>query len=209
MTTLPASDHSLLVRFGDEISPEIHRQVRDFVRAFRASWVRNVHPAYATVLISFDPLRATHAEVEAAARAVAGAAPEAASRLVEIPVQYGGEFGPDLVDVAAINGLTPEQVIEIHTSVEYLVYFLGFSPGFPYLGGMPEQIAAPRLPAPRKQVPAGSIAIGGKQAGIYPVTSPGGWRIIGRTDLELFRADRDPAALLEMGDRVRFVRRGA
>lgn len=206
MTTVAASDHSLLVRFGDEISLEAHRRVRNFVRAFRAPWVRNLHPAYSTVLISFDPLRATHAEVEEAARAVAGQAPEAASRLVEIPVRYGGEAGPDLDDVAELTGLSPERVIEIHTSVEYLVYFLGFSPGFPYLGGMREEIAAPRLAVPRKHVPAGSIAIGGRQTGIYPLASPGGWRIIGRTGLELFRADREPTALLAMGDRVRFVR---
>lgn len=209
MTTVPASDRSLLVRFGDEISPAIHRQVRDFVRAFRAPWVTNLHPAYATVLISFDPRRTTHAEMEAAAQAAAAATPETDARLVEIPVHYGGEDGPDLDDVARINNLTPEEVIAIHASVEYLVYFLGFSPGFPYLGGMREEIAAPRLAVPRKHVRAGSVAIGGRQTGIYPLASPGGWRIIGRTDLELFRADRRPAALLEMGDRVRFVRRGA
>lgn len=206
MTTVPASDHSLLVRFGDEISPDTHRRVRDFVRAFRAPWLRNLHPAYSTVLISFDPLRATHAEVEAAARAAAGSAPAAPSRLIEIPVRYGGEFGPDLNDVAEHNQLTQEEVIDLHTSADYLVYFLGFSPGFPYLGGMDPRIATPRLPSPRKLVPAGSIAIGGSQTGIYPVASPGGWRLIGRTDLELFRAGRQPPTLLEMGDRVRFVR---
>ena len=206
-TILPASDHSLLVRFGDEISLETHRRVRNFVRSFHASGVRNLHPAYASVLISFDPLRTTHDELRAAiAAAEAAAAPEPESRLVEIPVRYGGEFGPDLDDVAALNGLTPERVIEIHSSLEYLVYFLGFSPGFPYLGGMDQSIAAPRLSAPRKLVPAGSVAIGGSQTGIYPVASPGGWRIIGRTPLELFRADREPLSLIEMGDRVRFVR---
>lgn len=209
MTTVPASDRCLLVRFGAEISPAIHRQVRDFVRAFRAPWVTNLHPAYATVLITFDPRRTTHAEIEEAARAAAAATPQTGARLVEIPVRYGGEDGPDLDDVARINHLTPESVIAMHTSVEYLVYFLGFSPGFPYLGGMREEIAAPRLAVPRRHVPAGSVAIGGRQTGIYPVASPGGWRIIGRTELELFRADRQSAALLEMGDRVRFVRCGA
>jgi KipI family sensor histidine kinase inhibitor len=208
MTTIvPASDHSLLVRFGDQISIETHGRVRSFMRWFRAPGVRNLHPAYSSVLISFDPLRTTHEELAALAREAAGDAPAPAARLVEIPVCYGGELGPDLADVARLNGLTPERVIEIHSSAEYLVYFLGFSPGFPYLGGLPAAIATPRLDAPRTLVPAGSVAIGGNQAGVYPVASPGGWRIIGRTPLELFRADREPPALLEMGDRVRFVER--
>jgi inhibitor of KinA len=206
MLTLPASDRSLLVRFGAEISPSVHRQVRAFLRAFRAPGVTNLHPAYASVLISFDPLRTTHAELEQAVHAAAAPAPETPARLIEIPVCYGGEFGPDLDDVAAHNHLTPSQVIDLHSSAEYLVYFLGFSPGFPYLGGMPEQLATPRLPSPRKHVPAGSVAIGGPQTGIYPLASPGGWRIIGRTDLELFDPDRRPPTLLETGDRVRFVR---
>lgn len=206
MLTLPASDRSLLVRFGDEISPEIHRQVRDLTHALRAPGVTNLHPAYASVLISFDPRLTTHAELEQAVRKAACAAPANPPRLIEVPVRYGGESGPDLDDVAAHNHLTPEEVIELHTSAEYLVYFLGFSPGFPYLGGMPEKIATPRLPSPRRHVPAGSVAIGGSQTGIYPLASPGGWRIIGRTDLELFRTDGKPPSLLETGDRVRFVR---
>jgi inhibitor of KinA len=210
MTIVPASDHSILVRFGDRISPEIHSLVRAFLRSFRAPGVRNLHPAYASVLISFDPLRTAQEEIEAAARRAAAEESVAPPpRRVEIPVRYGGEFGPDLEEVARLNGLRPERVIEIHTSAEYLVYFLGFSPGFPYLGGLPAEIATPRLAAPRKLVPAGSVAIGGTQAGIYPFASPGGWRIIGRTPLELFRADREPPALVEMGDRVRFVERGA
>jgi inhibitor of KinA len=210
MTIVPASDHSMLVRFGDRISPEIHARVRAFLRSFRAPGVRNLHPAYASVLISFDPSRTAPEEIaEAARRAAAEESVAPPSRLVEIPVRYGGEFGPDLDDVARLNGLTPERVVQIHSSAEYLVYFLGFSPGFPYLGGLPASIATPRLAAPRKLVPAGSVAIGGSHTGIYPFASPGGWRIIGRTSLELFRADRQPPALLEMGDQVRFVERGA
>jgi inhibitor of KinA len=207
MTTIvPASDRSLLVCFGEEITPEVHRRVRGFAGSFRAPGVSNLHPAYTSVLISFDPMRTTHAEMEAAVRKNAALdEPAADPRLIEIPVYYGGEFGPDLEDVAALTGLSAARVVEIHASAEYLVYFLGFSPGFPYLGGMPESIAAPRLAAPRKLVPAGSVAIGGRQTGIYPVASPGGWRLIGRTPLELFRADREPPAWLSMGDRVRFT----
>ncbi len=205
-TVVPASDHSLLVSFGDRITPEIHLRVRSFVHSFRAPGIRNLHPAYASVLVTFDPLSVTHEKLSAMVRATLAAnVPAPQTRLVEIPVCYGGDSGPDLADVARVNGLTPERVIKIHSSAEYMVYFVGFSPGFPYLGGLSESIATPRLETPRKLVPAGSVAIGGNQAGVYPTASPGGWRIIGRTPLELFRADRKPPALLEMGDRVRFV----
>ncbi len=128
-----------------------------------------------------------------------------AGRTVEIPVVYGGESGPDLEDVARYAGMAPERVVELHASAQYLVYFLGFSPGFPYLGGLPAALAVPRLEAPRTRVPAGSVAIGGGQTGIYPVESPGGWRIIGRTPLLMFDSRQDPPALLAMGDRLRFV----
>ena len=129
-----------------------------------------------------------------------------APRLVEIPVRYGREFGPDLEDVARHTGLTPERVIEMHSEAEYLVYFLGFAPGFSYLGGLPPELATPRLPAPRKRVPAGSVAIGGNQTGVYPIASPGGWRIIGHTNTKLFDPDAAEPVLLRMGDRLRFTR---
>lgn len=209
MRILPAGDRSLLVSFGSEISPEAHRRVmRLFAGLAGTPGVVNLHPAYASLLVDFDPLRTNAAEME---RALLRAAenlddvPLPAPRTVEVPVRYGGAEGPDLEEVARLAGRTPEEVIALHSGAEYTVYFLGFSPGFPYLGGMPEAIAAPRLPVPRRRVPAGSVAIGGLQTGIYPVASPGGWRIIGRTPLELFRADREPPALLAMGDRVRFI----
>jgi KipI family sensor histidine kinase inhibitor len=170
--------------------------------------VTNVHPAYASLLIDFDPLATSHAELERAAgelMAQAANAPLPEARMVEIPVTYGGEEGPDLEQVAALAGHTPDEVIGMHSSAEYTVYFLGFSPGFPYLGGMPEAIAVPRLETPRRKVPAGSVAIGGRQTGVYPMASPGGWRIIGRTTLRLFDPEADPPALLRMGDHVRFV----
>ena len=206
MERIRASDSSVLVVFGDEISPEIHRKVARFTRTFRADGVRNLHPGYCSVLVSFDPLRTDPAAIERAAAACeTEPAPDPDPPMIEIPVCYGGEFGPDLSDVAAHNLLNPGDVVTIHSSAEYLVYFLGFSPGFPYLGGMPESIATPRLPAPRTHVPAGSVAIGGSQTGIYPVASPGGWRIIGRTPLRLFDPAADPPALLQIGYRVRFV----
>lgn len=206
---LAASDDALLVRFGTEISVAHHRRVRSLTAALeRAALpaVRNLHPAYASLLIRFDPLRSDHAAIEAAVRGLLDAleAP-AAPRAIEIPVCYGGEFGPDLAAVAEHCRLEPQEVIARHSAPEYLVYFLGFSPGFPYLGGMDAALATPRLPAPRTRVPAGSVAIGGAQTGVYPVATPGGWRLIGRTPLRLFDSERPEPALVRMGDQVRFV----
>ena len=127
-----------------------------------------------------------------------------ASRVVEIPVCYGGQYGPDLAFVAQHNGLTEEEVIALHVSGEYYIYMLGFAPGFPYLGGLPERIAAPRHEVPRASVPAGSVGIAGNQTGIYPVSTPGGWQLIGCTPLVLFRPSENPPSLLLPGDTVRF-----
>ncbi|MFN7994509.1 MAG: 5-oxoprolinase subunit PxpB [Bryobacteraceae bacterium] len=204
-----AGDRSLLVIFGEAISPDSHRQVLRMTRCFsEIPAVTNVHPAYASVLVDFDPLRTTHDEIEERARYFlthADAAPLPEPRRIEIPVHYGGDDGPDLDEVARLAGRTPEEVIALHSGADYLVYFLGFSPGFPYLGGMPEEIAVPRLDTPRRRVPAGSVAIGGHQTGVYPLASPGGWRIIGRTPLHLFQPDANPPVLLQMGDHVTFV----
>jgi len=209
MRVVDASDRALLLVFDDRISLAAHRDVLRLTPLLRTvRGVTNVHPAYASILVDFDPRVIRHAGVEQAATEIfaqaAGAAfPE--PRTVEVPVLYGGENGPDLESVAALTGHTPDEVVAIHSGAGYLVYFLGFSPGFPYLGGLPESIAAPRLETPRKWVPAGSVAIGGRQTGVYPLASPGGWRIIGRTPLHLFDAAADPPALLQMGDHVRFV----
>src|SRR5262249_15708948 len=142
----------------------------------------------------------THAEIEALIRADPADTPLPPSREVEVPVIFDG---PDLDDVARHTGLTAARVVETFVAAEYLVYFVGFSTCFPYLGGLPPELATPRLSAPRKHVPAGSVAIGGAQAGVYPLPSPGGWRLIGRTSLRLFDPAGEPPALLRMGDRVR------
>jgi inhibitor of KinA len=209
MRVVDASDRSLLLVFDDRISLAAHWDVLRLTPLLRSvRGVTNVHPAYASILIDFDPRAIRHSGVERAAAeffAQTAAAPFPEPRTMEIPVVYGGEYGPDLEAVAALTGHTPDEVVAIHSSAEYLVYFLGFSPGFPYLGGMPESIAAPRLETPRRRVPAGSVAIGGRQTGVYPMASPGGWRIIGRTSLRLFAPDADPPVLLQMGDHVRFV----
>ena len=209
MTIRPASDRSLLLSFGDEISFDAHLAVARVTRRLQGvRGILNLHPAYTSVLVDFDPRFHSHAEVEALVRAwPASHADEAPPepRRVEIPVRYGGESGPDLGDVARHTGLTEERVVELHSAAEYLVYFVGFATCFPYLGGLPPELATPRLAAPRKQVPEGSVAIGGTQAGIYPLASPGGWRLIGRTHLKLFDPSASPPPLLRMGDRVRFV----
>ena len=130
---------------------------------------------------------------------------EPQSRLMTIPVIYGGEDGPDLANVALHSGLTEQQVVELHASVEYVVWFLGFQPGFPYLGGLPERLAMPRHAEPRLRVPAGSVGIGGAQTGVYPLATPGGWQLLGRTPQALFDPMRQEPVLLRAGDRVRFV----
>ncbi len=203
-----ASDHSLLVSLGYEVSVEVHRDVLRLCRLLEGrKEVLNVHPGYGTVLISFDPRRREFAEIESLAREALARLDSIqlpAPRTVEVPVRYGGADAPDLADVARLHGMTPAEVVRIHSSAQYLVYFLGFSPGFPYLGGLDPSLATPRLATPRKSVPAGSVAIGGAQTGVYPMASPGGWRIIGRTPARLFDAQRPPYALLAMGDSVRF-----
>ena len=127
------------------------------------------------------------------------------SRSIDIPVIYGGEQGPDLTEVARLSGFTPKQVVELHASVDYVVWFLGFQPGFPYLGGLPASLVMPRRAEPRLKVPAGSVGIGGQQTGIYPLSTPGGWQLIGRTSLPLFSPNREEPILLRPGDTVRFV----
>jgi inhibitor of KinA len=204
-----ASDRSLLVTFGEEISPQAHSAVRRLIGALagtRGIW--NLHPAFTSVLVEFDPRLLTHAKIEDLMRQRMKDAPVeeiAASRLVEIPVHYGGASGPDLEDVARHHDLSGRRVVELHSSAEYVVYFVGFATCFPYLVGLPEELATPRLAAPRKHVAAGSVAIGGSQAGVYPLASPGGWRVIGRTPLPLFDPAGEPPPVLRMGDRVRFA----
>jgi inhibitor of KinA len=220
-----ASDQSLLVYFQKkldhsradsarqqkQITKETHEQVRRLLRLLETEpipAVRNLHPAYSSLLIKFDAVKLRHAELQEILhgyleRMKKISLPE--TRLVKIPVCYGGDFGPDLKEVADLHGLTPEQVIELHAEATYIVYFLGFAPGFAYLGELPEILVTPRLGTPRKSVPAGSVGIAGSQTGVYPISTPGGWRLLGRTPLAMFRPDRAEMSLLAIGDRVQFV----
>lgn len=205
-----ASDQSLLVYLGEEIGQAAHERVVKLLRLLLKEpprWVRNVQPAYCSLLVSFDACLTDHAEVEAAIRSYeqrAEKSPVPKTRTVEIPVCYGGEFGPDLEEVAMTHGLKPAQVIEFHCSETYHAYFLGFAPGFAYLGDLPAEIATPRLVTPRKKVLAGSVGIAGRQTAVYPVATPGGWRLLGQTPLRMLRGDRKPMGLISIGDQVRF-----
>jgi inhibitor of KinA len=207
----PASDQSLLVYFGESITPEAGERVLRLLRLLQSEQlphVRNLHPAYASLLIKFDPLKTSHADLEGALHKYLDRLDSVqlpARRTIEIPVCYGDDFGPDLTDLAASHSLTPAQVIEAHTSTTYTVCFLGFVPGFAYLAGLPDALATPRLATPRKAVPAGSVGIAGHQTGVYPFATPGGWRLIGRTPLKMFSADRPEMSLLAIGNRVRFI----
>lgn len=208
---LRASDQSLLIYFGHQITLEAHERVRRLLRLLELepiAGVRNLHPAYCSILVKFDALAYRHEDIEKILKeylerleGITLPAP----RLVEIPVCYGGEHGPDLMDVGALHKMKPEQVIELHSSTTYVVFFLGFVPGFAYLGELPEALVTPRLATPRRRVPPGSVGIAGNQTGIYPFATPGGWRLLGRTPIQMFRPDRDELSFLSIGDRVRFA----
>ena len=220
-----SSDQSLLVYFGEQseidrskdrplqsqITLEANEKARRLLRLLElepVAGVRNLHPAYCSLLIKFDALRMGHDELEAILRRYLERLKEVdlpEARLVEIPVCYGGEFGPDLAEVCKLRGMTEAQAIELHASAEYLVYFLGFVPGFAYLGELSKELVTPRLSAPRRKVAAGSVGIAGNQTGVYPFATPGGWRLIGRTPIKMFRAEKDGLSLLSIGDRVRFA----
>lgn len=202
-----------MVELGDRIDPELNARVHRLARAVSARLgpsIIEVVPTYRSLLVRHDPLRLPRRRLAREIGAILaelppGPAPAAEGRVVRVPACYGGELGPDLDFVASHAGLDPREVIEIHAAATYQVFMLGFTPGFPYLGGMSPRIATPRLETPRQRLPAGSIGIGGEQTGIYPVESPGGWRIIARTPVRLFDPGAPSPFLLAPGDRLRFV----
>lgn len=207
-----AGERSLRVGVGEGISEATRRRVLGAYRRLRAAGIPglvDVAPAYATLLLTFGTGGFDAAALEARVRAALeglGAGEESGGRTVEIPVCYEGDLAPDLEDVARLHGMSPGEVADLHASGDYVVHFLGFSPGFPYLGGLPERIATPRLERPRLRVPPGSVGIAGPQTGIYPHATPGGWRLVGRTPRRIFAAEEEAPALLSLGDRVRFRR---
>ena len=212
-------DNALLLELGTVIDEPTHRRVQEAWRALAAAplpGVTELVPAYTTVTLFYDPVRVVQAGAPATGLVDWLTArvqerlkhppkmEKTKPRTVEIPVCYGGEFGPDLAAVAKHARLSPEEVIKRHTKAEYLVYLVGFAPGFPYLGGLPKELETPRHAKPRMVVPPGSVGIGGAQTGIYPAATPGGWNLIGRTPEKMFRPADDPPARLRAGDRVKF-----
>jgi KipI family sensor histidine kinase inhibitor len=200
---VPFGEGALLIELEQRVDPEVAARAA----AIADAWERLGHgpavPTYASVLVRFDPLALAPHAADAAARGILEvAARPLAGRLVEVPTRYDG---PDLAEVARLSRMTAREVVAAHTGREHLAYFLGFLPGFAYCGGVDPRIVAPRLASPRMRVPAGSVAVADGQTAVYPIGSPGGWRLIGTTDLAIFDARRDPPALIRPGDRVRFV----
>ena len=203
-------DRSLLVELGDTISCEVNQSVQELFSALdiqKPAGILELVPAYRSLLVIYNPLIVSPADLEHRIDEIhqqldRSRLPE--PRTVRIPVVYGDPYGPDLLEVAQYNRLTPEEVIGFHTQPVYRVYMIGFTPGYPYLGELPDEIATPRRQTPRTRVPRGSVGIAQKQSGIYSVDSPGGWRIIGWTPIELFDPWRKVPSLLVMGDRVQF-----
>lgn len=221
---LPLGDSAVILRLASSISTELNRFVRSLTEVIEAQpfagFIECV-PSFAAVAIHYDPLlvsrsrageelkhdtifETVRARLETYLSKELLSAADQLTRTVEIPVCYGGEYGPDLSLVAKLNRLSEEEVIAIHAAGSYLVYMLGFAPGFPYLGGMSERIAAPRHQTPRTSIPRGSVGIAGKQTGVYSVSTPGGWQLIGRTPLALFRPQEEIPSLLRPGDSVLF-----
>lgn len=208
---VPLGDAALLVEFGREIDLAVNRRIHALDARLRAHQIPGVIenvPAYTSLLVHYDPLLLTYAQVfdwVSSQLHQVNAQTSIPRRRIEVPVRYGGENGPDLEFVAAYHALSAGEVARIHAGREYLVYMMGFTPGFPYMGKLDEAIATPRLDTPRTHVMAGSVGIAGAQTGIYPISSPGGWHIIGHTALGLFEPEADQPFLFSPGDTVQFV----
>ena len=206
----PMGDRSLLVELGEKISPDVNRCVQELMlqlQQARLPGVREFAPGYRSLLVVFDPLTLSPSELKARITDVAGRPGSARlpqTKLLTVPVFYGGDYGPDLEWVAGHLGISTDEVIRLHTETMYRVYMIGFTPGYPYMGELPAALAVPRRSTPRTRVPKGSVGIAQRQTGIYSVESPGGWQIIGWTPIELFDPTRQLPSLLEMGDKVKF-----
>lgn len=222
---VPLGDSAAVVILGDSISLPIHYRVRalcSYLEHHPFAGLAELVPSFTSVAVYYDGLAILKAYPEyirpggeyypfpvvtallERMLSLVEDEPAPQPRTVRVPVYYGGEAGPDLEFVAEHNGLLPQQVIDIHSSADYLVYMLGFAPGFPYLGGLPSAVSTPRRLSPRVVIPAGSVGIAGDQTGIYPLDTPGGWQLIGRTPLSLFKPEAVPPTLLQAGDTVRF-----
>jgi inhibitor of KinA len=215
----PLGDQAILIQLGEDINMANHKKIQiitSYLDDQPFVWMIEYIPAFTTVTIFYDPIKIILLNqgsqlpydfvYEQLNNVLLGLTTGKIieSKTILIPVCYGEELGPDLKIVAQVNNLTTEEVIDIHTSGDYLVFMIGFSPGFPYIGGMSKKIAAPRRKSPRLKIPERSVGIAGEQTGIYPIETPGGWQIIGRTPLKLFRPLEDSPSLLKAGDKIKF-----
>lgn len=211
-TISPVGDRAISIDFGQVIDPIINRHIRqtiERIKELQLDGIIELVPTYCALLVEYDAMLYSYSEIcniiePTLEEGMANTINELVT-VVEVPTVYGGEFGPDLSFVASHNHLSEDEVISIHSGTDYLVYMLGFIPGFTYLGGMDLRIATPRLSSPRTLIPAGSVGIAGEQTGTYPSDSPGGWQIIGRTPVTMYDMSKAQAALLKAGDYVRYV----
>jgi KipI family sensor histidine kinase inhibitor len=207
---LPLGDLAVVVEFGNEISISCNDRVRQLNQCLKKNKIKGIVetvPTFRSLLIYYDPLKISYKKLGKCIRTATDgnkASDANLKRIIEIPVCYGGEYGEDLTDVASHAGMSETEVVNIHSSVNYLIYMLGFLPGFPYLGGLDKRLEIPRLPNPRTLIPAGSVGIGGEQTGVYPIASPGGWRLIGRTPLTLYDSEKKIPTLYQAGDYIHF-----
>lgn len=207
---LISSDRSVCVEFGNEISEELNQQVNAYAQAVTEAAIPGIVelvPTYRSLCVHYEPELIDYSHLYSRLKRLLGQlthVTQAPQEEIHIPVLYGGDFGPDLPHVAALHGLAEEEVIRLHCAPSYLIYMMGFLPGFCYLGGLDERIATPRLQTPRSSIPAGSVGIAGSQTGIYPLDSPGGWQLIGRTPLKLYDPHRSQPILLRSGMRLKY-----
>jgi KipI family sensor histidine kinase inhibitor len=205
-----AGDRGLLVEYGDEIDPAVNKKVRSVAIAMEKESLKGVIetiPTYRSLLIIYDPIITNPTQLKKEIIALEERLPQIKippSEIVEIPVCYGGEFGPDIQFVADYNSITTDDVVRLHSEADYRIYMIGFTPGFPFLGGLPQQLHTPRLETPRSFVPERSVGIANNQTGIYPLASPGGWQLIGKTPLRLFAPELSNPFIYKVGDRIKF-----
>lgn len=208
---LNAGDSALVMEFGNEIAKDINAKIATVVENLKKKnidGILDILPTYRSILINYDPIKISHSEIVTTLKELSKLNSSNQSdevRLIEIPTIYGGEYGPDIKNVAENARLSEKEVVKIHAGTDYLVYMMGFMPGFTYLGGLDERIATPRLKSPRLKIEAGSVGIAANQTGMYPLESPGGWQLIGRTPLKLYDDTKEPPVFIQAGDYIRYV----